>query len=143
MQAGSVRSGWQLDTSFGASGVDESQQGPVSLVEWSGKRSAAAGESSGAQRHDSGHLAGITQSEFETLSQGRQGEKTIQERMEEDIVMKYVKKQSILENSHRSKGKGRTTALDSDDDDLQRALQLSLQDMERSGVYRNGVVSRI
>ncbi|KAH7408766.1 putative glucosyl/glucuronosyl transferase [Phaeosphaeria sp. MPI-PUGE-AT-0046c] len=69
--------------------------------------------------YDPAHLAGTTQSEFEAQ---QQGEKTTQERTEEQIVMEYVMKQSLLEAHH--KGKGRAT----DEEDLQKALDLSLQD---------------
>ncbi|RKI30789.1 hypothetical protein D7X55_42335 [Corallococcus sp. AB049A] len=48
--------------------------------------------------------------------------------------MEYVKKQSLVEEQHRSKGKGRvvTTVDEGDDDDddgedLRRALELSMQ----------------
>ncbi|KAI1414887.1 putative glucosyl/glucuronosyl transferase [Hypoxylon sp. FL1857] len=67
-----------------------------------------------------GHLAGTTRSEFEAQQQGQQGEKTTQERTEEEIVIEYVKKQSLLETYHQNKGKGRATAIeDRDDEDLQ------------------------
>ncbi|RTE81520.1 hypothetical protein BHE90_003977 [Fusarium euwallaceae] len=71
-----------------------------------------------AASHDSGHLAGITQNEFEAQ---QQGEKTTQERTEEEIVMEYIKKQSVLEVHHKNRAK------DEDDQELQRALELSMQ----------------
>jgi hypothetical protein len=61
---------------------------------------------------DPGHLAGTTQSEFETQQQVQLGEKTTQEKTEEEIVMEYVKKQSLLEAHHQSKGKSRASATD-------------------------------
>ncbi|KAJ9604863.1 hypothetical protein H2200_010978 [Cladophialophora chaetospira] len=64
---------------------------------------------------DPGHLAGTTQAEFE--AQPQQGEKTAQERTEEEIVMKYIKKQSLLEARHQDKGKGRAIATDNDDEE--------------------------
>ncbi|KAK5941179.1 hypothetical protein PMZ80_006456 [Knufia obscura] len=67
--------------------------------------------------YDPGHLAGTTQNEFETQQQGRPGEKTTQERMEEEIVMEYVKKQSLLEVYHQNKGKRRATATEVNDDE--------------------------
>lgn len=130
MQTSSVHSGWEPDTSSGVNGVGESQRGPVASTEWSGKIPAVAGGWSSAQRHDPGHLAGVTQSEFEARNRGQQREKTTREKTEEEIVMAYVKKQSLLEESHHSKWKGRATAMDeSDDEDLQRALQLSANEM--------------
>lgn len=63
---------------------------------------------------------------------GQRGEKTAEERTEEEIVLEYVKKQSLLEIHHRNKGKSRATAADyegdEDDEDLQKALKLSMQD---------------
>ncbi|OCK75557.1 glycosyltransferase family 1 protein [Lepidopterella palustris CBS 459.81] len=89
------------------------------------------GGSPGVQQpssYDRGHLTGTTQSEFEAQQQGQRGEKTTQERTEEEIVMEYVKKQSLLEVHHQNKGKGRATAIeDKDDEDLQKALKLSMQ----------------
>ncbi|XPS92783.1 hypothetical protein M3J09_002162 [Ascochyta lentis] len=55
--------------------------------------------------YDRGHLVGTTQSEFETQQQQRQGEKTAEEKTEEQIVLEYIKKQSLLEMHHQDKGK--------------------------------------
>lgn len=75
-----------------------------------------------------------------THSQSEQGwprEKTTQERSEEEIVLEYVKKQSLLETHHQNKGKGRAAAAeDEDDEDLQKALKLSMQDMNSDGTPR-------
>jgi hypothetical protein len=60
--------------------------------------------------YDQRHLAGTTQSEFQAQHQVQQGEKTTQEKTEEEIVMEYVKKQSLLELHHQNKGKGRATS---------------------------------
>lgn len=81
-----------------------------------------------------GHLAGTTQDRFEAQQQGGQSKKTSAEKTEEKIVMEYVRKQSLLEVHHK-KGKGRASAPeDSDDEDLQMALKLSMQEVgERSG----------
>jgi UDP:flavonoid glycosyltransferase YjiC (YdhE family) len=84
--------------------------------------------------YDQGHIAGTTQSVFEEQQQTQQGEKTAQEKTEEQIVMEYVKKQSLLETHHQNKGKGRATVTDHDDDEeLQKALKLSMQDHEYAG----------
>jgi hypothetical protein len=73
--------------------------------------------------YDGKHVQGITQSAFEAR---HQGEKTTHEKMEEEVVMEYVKKQSLLE-AHHSKGKGRALASeDKNDEELQRALSLSM-----------------
>jgi hypothetical protein len=75
--------------------------------------------------YDQGHVEGTTQDEF--WEQYR-GEKTVQEKTEEEIVMEYVKKQSLLEAHHQNKGKGRAVATeDEDEEDLQKALSLSMQ----------------
>jgi len=85
----------------------------------------------GAQRppsYDAGHLGGTTQGEYQ--AQHRR-EKTIEEKTEEEIVMEYVKKQSLLEAHHQSKGKGRASAReDEDEEELQKALSLSMQGHE-------------
>jgi UDP:flavonoid glycosyltransferase YjiC (YdhE family) len=79
--------------------------------------------------YDAGHVAGTTRSEFEAEHKGQQREKTTQEKMEEDIVMEYIKKQSLLEGHHQDKGKGRGTAIeDEDDEGLQEVLKLSMQE---------------
>jgi UDP:flavonoid glycosyltransferase YjiC (YdhE family) len=88
--------------------------------------------------YNPGHLAGITQAEFEAQQQRQRGEKTTQERTEEKIVMEYVKKQSLLEVHHQNKGKGRATAIEDRDDeeDLQSALKLSMQGHDYDAEYR-------
>ena len=107
------------------------------------KAAAVASGSPGIQRtpsYDPEHLEGTTQSEFEAQQQGQQGEKTTQEKTEEEILMEYVKKQSHLEVHHQNKVKGRATAIeDKNDEDLQKALKLS---MPGHGV-RYGEASRI
>lgn len=51
--------------------------------------------------------------------------------MEEDIVLEYIKKQSLLEVNHFNKGKGKGRATEEvEDDNLQEALKLSLQGHE-------------
>ena len=69
---------------------------------------ADSGTAANPPPYDPGHLAGTTQQEFE--AQQAQGEKTQQERNEEQVVMDYVKKQSLLEEEHRkaaASGKGK------------------------------------
>jgi UDP:flavonoid glycosyltransferase YjiC (YdhE family) len=102
-------------------------------------RQAMAASEAEAQRHaskawgygpsyDPRHLAGTTQSEFEARQQGQRGEKTTHEKTEEEIVMAYVRKQSLLEMQHWSRGKGRATATEhKGDEDLQKALELSMR----------------
>lgn len=60
--------------------------------------------------YDAGHVEGTTQSAFEAEKSQRPGEKSQQERDEEQVVMDYVKKQSLLEDQHRQTmagGKGK------------------------------------
>lgn len=84
--------------------------------------------------YDSGHLSGTTQEEFEAQQSHQPGEKTQQEKTEEQIVMEYVKKQSMLEQQHgHGKGKGKQPRTDEDDEDLQQALKLSMQQNGRQG----------
>ncbi|KAJ9130925.1 hypothetical protein NKR23_g11959 [Pleurostoma richardsiae] len=65
---------------------------------------------------------------------GLRDEKTPQQKTEEEVVIEYIKKQSLLEVQHQKKGKGRETAIeyedDEDDEDLQKALKLSMQEHE-------------
>lgn len=74
--------------------------------------------------HDGGNVQGPTQIAYEAQ---HQDEKTTYERTEEEIVMEYVKKQSLLEAHHQIKGKARAPASKhKDDEELQRALSLSM-----------------
>ncbi|WPG99033.1 Hypothetical protein R9X50_00183800 [Acrodontium crateriforme] len=93
--------------------------------------------------YDPGHLAGTTQSEFEAQRQQQHGMKTSRERTEEDIVMDYMVKQSLLEAQHRQQGKARAAAIeDEDDEDLQMALKLSMQGHAFNTDFRNGEASK-
>lgn len=80
--------------------------------------------------YDPGHLAGTTQEEYEQQHNHGASEKTQQEQDEERVVMEYVKKQSALEDEHRrqasSKGK-QPQRKDTDDEDLQQAMKMSMQ----------------
>ncbi|KAK0123702.1 hypothetical protein ONS95_008712 [Cadophora gregata] len=78
------------------------------------------------------HLAGTTQAEFESQQRGRAGEKTKEEKTEEEIVLAYIKKQSLLEAEHQNRGRnrvgeGQREGEDEGDEELQRVLKLSLQ----------------
>ncbi|GAB7349365.1 hypothetical protein MBLNU459_g8492t2 [Dothideomycetes sp. NU459] len=125
-------SGWESSVGFNDQGDEDFERVRVRSEDMAGMAATVAGGSPGVQRfssYDQGHLVGITQSEFEAQQQGRQGEKATQEKTEEEIVMEYVKKQSLLEAHHQKKGKGRATAtVDKDDEDLQEALSLSMQE---------------
>lgn len=43
-----------------------------------------------------GHLTGTTQGEYEAQQQRQQDEKIVQEKTEEEIVVEYVRRQSLL-----------------------------------------------
>jgi hypothetical protein len=111
-------SNWESEQS-----LDDSQGGKVEPTgqQWemmARKAGVAASASSGAQPplyYDPGHVAGTTQSAFEAQQWSQQGEKTAQEKTEEEIVMEYVKKQSLLEAHHHNKGKGRATTTKDED----------------------------
>ena len=45
---------------------------------------------------------------------------------EEEIVLEYVKKQTLLEAQHQRKEKGRVV-MDDEDEEFQRAIKLSMQ----------------
>jgi hypothetical protein len=79
-----------------------------------------------------GHVAGTTQGDFE----GRVDRKTDRERDEEMIVLEYIKKQSLLEEENRRRaraegGGGGGEDGEEGDEELQKALKLSLQQQER------------
>jgi len=91
----------------------------------------AAADDDRPPAYDQGHISGTTQQAFETQSAA--GEKTQQEQSEEDVVMEYVKKQSLLEQRHRqamnTAGAGSSSGAGADaehDEELQRALKASM-----------------
>ena len=119
--------------------LEQARRNPGNMAE---EAVAVTGGSRSVQRtpsHDPGHLTGTTQSEFQVQQEGHLGEKTRRERTEEEIVMAYVEKQSLLEVHHQNKGKGRAAAIeDKDDEDLQEALKLSMQGRGDGAGYRDG-----
>ena len=54
-------------------------------------------------------------------------------RTEEDIVMEYVKKQSLAEAQFRPKGKGKDSDHADDDEDLKRAIEESMRASGKAG----------
>jgi UDP:flavonoid glycosyltransferase YjiC (YdhE family) len=116
-QSGSDRE-WESGIGLYNEDDDESERAIRKSEEMAEKEVAVAEGSPSVQRpcsYDPGHLAGTRQSEFEAQQQGHPGEKTTQERTEEEIVMEYIKKQSLLEVYHQNKGKGRATAIEDND----------------------------
>ncbi|KAK6439366.1 hypothetical protein LTR95_004433 [Oleoguttula sp. CCFEE 5521] len=84
--------------------------------------------------YDAGHLAGATKSAFEKSGGG---EKSREELDEEETVMKYVKKQSQLEQQHKSAWEGKSSAsgagptaerVHDEDEELKKAMELSLKE---------------
>jgi hypothetical protein len=138
---------WESDIGLDDEDDDEFERVIKTSEHMAGKAAAVTGGSPGVDQpssYDLGHLAGTTQSEFEARQQGQRGGKTTQERTEEEIVMEYLKKQSLLEVQHQNKGKGRATAIeDKDDEDLQKALKLSMQGHEYDAEYRYGEASGV
>jgi UDP:flavonoid glycosyltransferase YjiC (YdhE family) len=140
---------WESYLSLDDDGNEELQRAREKTEKMAAKVVAVTGtrshRSPGVQQYplyDPGHLAGTTQSEFDVQQQLQQGEKTTQEKTEEDIVMEYVKKQSLLEQHHQNKGKGRATATETkDDEDLQKALKLSMERHELDAEYQYGEAS--
>ncbi|KAJ4379413.1 hypothetical protein N0V86_005458 [Didymella sp. IMI 355093] len=83
--------------------------------------------------YDPRHLEGTTRNDFEAEQSKSRTEKTAEEKTEEEIVMEYTKRQSLLEAQHRMNGKGRRRLPeDEEDEDLQRALRESLQEQSES-----------
>ena len=92
--------------------------------------------SSSLRHHDSRHLAGTSRSAFEARQDKQQEPKSQQERTEEEIVLEYIKKQSLMEEQLRRKGESSRAgpSVDEDDEydeDLRRALELSMQGFDR------------
>lgn len=136
---------WEANTGLDNEEKDEALERATSKK--SGKMADRAamvviGESSGAAavqpppEYDPGHLEGTTQSEFEVQQRGQKGEKSAEEKAEEDTVMRYIKKQSLLEAYHQDKGEkdraGGAVDDDKDYEDLQKALELSMQGHNQS-----------
>jgi len=97
---------------------------------------SSAGMSSSLRHHDSRHLAGTSRSAFEARQDKQQEPKSQQERTEEEIVLEYIKKQSLMEEQLRLKGESSRAgpSVDEDDEydeDLRRALELSMQGFDR------------
>jgi UDP:flavonoid glycosyltransferase YjiC (YdhE family) len=127
-------SGWDSDIT-----PDDEEDGGIEQAErksrkMSEKAATIADVPSGyyiPRPNDQGHLAGTTPIEFEAQIHGNQGDKTTQQKTEEEMMVEYVKKQSFLEMHHQNKGKGHATVTeDSNDEDLQKALELSMQEHE-------------
>jgi hypothetical protein len=119
----------------------DDEQDKVFEQSMSESRGMSPDTSSSIQHYDSGHLAGTSRSAFEARQgkerEERQEPKTQQERTEEEIVLDYIKKQSLVEEQLRS-SKSKSCAVpsaeeDEEDEDLRRALELSMQGID--GIY--------
>ncbi|KAF7516129.1 hypothetical protein PCG10_002467 [Penicillium crustosum] len=104
---------------------------------------AAEATSNGDAAHDDDDMELVSKLQspqhVHQTDRGLRDEKTPQEKTEEEVVIEYIKKQSLLEAQHQHKGKGRETAIEDEDDendeDLQKALKLSMQE-EQEHRYR-------
>ncbi|KAH7360873.1 putative glucosyl/glucuronosyl transferase [Rhexocercosporidium sp. MPI-PUGE-AT-0058] len=138
---------WQLDRSLDDEDDEHSGQARRSSENMENHAAAETTSSHTVQyppMYASSHLAGTTRSQFEALQQRLGGEKTTEEKMEEEIVMAYVAKQSLLEMQHRGKGKARATVTKAEEDEgLQEALKLSMQEHEQNAGYRHGGPSAV
>ncbi|KAF3042125.1 hypothetical protein E8E12_005273 [Didymella heteroderae] len=82
---------------------------------------------------DSRHPAGVTRHVFEAKNDEGRTEKTAEEKIEEEIVIEYVRRQSLLEAQHCMNGKGSGRVIEDEEDrDLQRALRTSLREQGES-----------
>ena len=139
-QTGSY-SEWESDRGLNAKEDEEFKRAREKSGKMAGWVAAVAGESPGVRRppsYDQRHLAGTTQSIFGAQPQGRQEEKTTQEKPEEVIVMEYVKKPSLLEVHRQNKGKGSATRTkEQEDKDLQKVLELSMRGHEHNTEYQH------
>ncbi|KAI7547634.1 hypothetical protein KC317_g15066 [Hortaea werneckii] len=105
-------------------------------IQASQEQSATPGPSDAPPAYDPGHVAGTTQEEFESQQTQQGSEKSQQERNEEQVVLDYVKKQSMLEEEHRQKaaGKGKEAQFDrEDDEELAEAMRQSLLQQGQQG----------
>ncbi|KAI6931559.1 hypothetical protein KC355_g16285 [Hortaea werneckii] len=105
-------------------------------IQASQEQSAVPGPSDAPPAYDQGHVAGTTQEEFESQQTQQGSEKSQQERSEEQVVLEYVKKQSMLEEEHRQKaaGKGKEAQVDrEDDEELAEAMRQSLLQQGQPG----------
>jgi hypothetical protein len=117
-------------------GSDNERDSGMGLDNDDYEQSSAVSSGSQPPSYDPGHLAGTTQSEFKAQLQRHPREKTAEERTEEEIVMAYIKKQSLLEMHHQGNGKGRAAATeDEDDEELQKALEINMQVHEHDEEY--------
>ncbi|KPI45216.1 Sterol 3-beta-glucosyltransferase UGT80A2 [Cyphellophora attinorum] len=83
-----------------------------------------------AEQHafDAAHLAGATGAELEAQSWVSRREKTTQEKTEEEIVLEYIKKQSLLETQNWRLSHRHTPEDGTEERELRRAIQLSIRD---------------
>ncbi|KFZ24155.1 hypothetical protein V502_01367 [Pseudogymnoascus sp. VKM F-4520 (FW-2644)] len=118
---------WESDMSLEVEDNDELERARNKTEQMAEKAAAVAGSSTGVQPYPS-YDQGISRAP--------------RKKTEEEIVIEYVKKKSLLEQGYQNKGKGRTTATeDKDDEDLQKALKFSMQRHEHNAEYRYGGAS--
>lgn len=55
------------------------------------------------------------------------------EKTEEDIILEYIKKQSLAEEQYRQKGKGKAASQDDDEEDLRKAIEESMKAAGKAG----------
>lgn len=92
----------------------------------------ASSSTNAASPADGGHVAGTTQERFEADQQRCPGEKTAEELEEDEMVMRYIKKQSMREAELQARGKRRTRSTEvQEEEELQRAMQMSLDTQSR------------
>ncbi|KAJ9635308.1 hypothetical protein H2204_005869 [Knufia peltigerae] len=108
---------WQSGPSFRIEDEEELTQAmhePGNISENVPSMVSGSGSIQRPSPYDPGHLGGTTQAEFEEQQRQQRGEKTAQEKTEEEIVLEYIKKQSLLEVYHQNmgKGKGRATPIE-------------------------------
>ena len=92
----------------------------------------ASSSTNAASPADGGHVASTTRERFEADQQRCPEEKTAEELEEDEMVTRYIKKQSMREAELQARGKRRTRSSEvQENEELQRAMQMSLDTQSR------------
>ena len=126
---------WDLNSTVDDTEQERQEREPELVSEQPVSEASRSSDLRHPPLYDQAHLTGTTQGALKLQQHTQQGEKTAQEKTEEEIVIEYVKKQSLLEMHYRGKFKGKGRAIvaqdeDGEDDDLQRALEASMAECE-------------
>ncbi|KAJ5776787.1 UDP-Glycosyltransferase/glycogen phosphorylase [Penicillium odoratum] len=136
MNSDSSASAWTEDFTSTTLDTDGSESPLHAANTWPEKFWGAAESTSSGDAADDHHMELVSrlepQQHAHQIDRGLRDEITPQEKTEEEVVMGYIKKQSLSEVRHQREGRNRERAIeyedDADDEDLQKALKLSMQE---------------